>query len=315
MTDSLVVRIACAFDEAYAPHFATLATSLAMSKGHESLHVTLIIGPDLCASTVGTLTNHLSSLGIAVECVEVPKVVQQSLPLAATYPSLIWYRLLLPDLLPHCERVLYLDADTLVLQSLLPLYMRELGTDLLGAVATPTIGWEAHCHAIGLESSNGYFNSGVLLMNLELMRAENFTATALQLAHSKNNSLRFPDQDLLNMVTKGRWTKLLPKWNAVSYLWLEPQAADGMYSQLEREVAACAPAIVHFEGPHSLKPWHFRSIHPARKIYRQMRATTPWPLQELVGRTWLAGLLRQLPLRWQFRITKLKSALRSYWRR
>lgn len=304
---ALCVRIACVFDDAYAPHFATLASSLALTKGPEMLHVTLVSGPELSEATAATVVAHLEKLDIVCVRLRVPSAMLDTLPPAGTYPPLIWYRLLLPDLLPGHERVLYLDADMLALQSLLPLYLHDLGDNLLGAVAQPTIGLEAHCRALGLEPQLGYFNSGTLLMNLVRMRAEGFTASAL--ARAKNNTLRFPDQDLLNITTAGRWAKLAPKWNAVSYLWLDPLAADGMYGSLEREIALRAPALVHFEGPGSLKPWHFRSLHPLREVYRELRAQTPWPLVELEGRSWIAALLRSLPLRWQYWISQTRQRI------
>lgn len=309
------VRIACSFNDAYAPHFATLAASLAASRGAETLHVTLIVGPGLGLDTIHTLEKYLGTLNIALECVQVPDVTFQSLPPSGVYPPLIWYRLLLPDLLPDASRVIYLDTDTLVLHSLLPLFQTELGTDLIGAVASPTTGWEEHCKAVGVDPAQGYFNSGVLLMNLEQMRREGFTAQALQTAKACSDVLFFPDQDLLNRVTQGRWKKLHPQWNAISYLWLDPQGVDHAYSALEYAAATYSPAIVHFEGPISVKPWYFRCVHPLREVYRELRAQTPWPLAELEGRSLVAALLRPLPLQWQYWIARMRQRISGRLRR
>jgi UDP-glucose/galactose:(glucosyl)LPS alpha-1,2-glucosyl/galactosyltransferase len=194
----------------------------------------------------------------------------------------------------------------------LPLFQEDLGTNLIGAVASPTTGWEAHCERFGIDPKQGYFNSGVLLMNLDLMRCENFTARALQLAADKNKILQFPDQDVLNISTIGRWRKLHPKWNAISYLWLAPQVSDRAYSALEYSLAKHSPGIVHFEGPATVKPWYFRSMHPMRQLYLQFRAQTPWPLQELEGRTLKALGLRMLPLKCQHQLTRFKIMVRDF---
>jgi hypothetical protein len=53
------------------------------------------------------------------------------------------------------------------------------------------------------------------------------------------------------------------------------------------------PAILHFEGPDDVKPWHVGSTHPHRSHYlRELRATLwllPLPLaQRLAYRMWYA---------------------------
>lgn len=310
------VHIVCAFDDAYAPHFATLAASLAASRGAEVLRLTLIVGPGLGQDTIRRLEAYLTTLHLSLEYVRVPDAVVQDWPSTGSYPSLVWYRLLLPELLPEVSRVIYLDTDTLVLHSLLPLYQTELGTDLMGAVASPKTGFEDHCQRMGIDPVQGYFNSGVLLMNLEQMRREHFTRQALQAAKKAgSDTLVFPDQDLLNRVAQGRWKKLHPQWNAISYLWLDIEKVDHTYSALEYAVAAHSPVIVHFEGPVSVKPWYFRCVHPLREIYRQLRAQTPWPLRELEGRSWVAALLRPLPLQWQYGIARTRQRISGWLRR
>ncbi|MGH8540023.1 MAG: glycosyltransferase family 8 protein [Stenotrophobium sp.] len=303
------VRIACVFNDAYAPHFAALAASLSATRGPEALHITVIADSCLTSKVIDTLEHYLATLNISMDVVKVPDAAIGKLPPCAPYPPLIWYRLLLPDLLPACAKVLYLDTDTLALQSLWPLFQEDLGTNVMGAIAEPATIWEDQCKLVGIDTTEGYLNSGVLLMNLKMMRDEGFTERALEIARTKSEILKLPDQEVLNLVTKGRWKKLHPKWNAISYLWLDPQAAAGIYSKLEYSIAAHSPAIVHFEGTPAVKPWHFRSIHPLREIYRQMRVQTPWPLKELEGRSPMAAMLRLLPLRGQYLIARSKTAI------
>ena len=46
----------------------------------------------------------------------------------------MWYRIFLPELLPDVDRVLYLDADTIAVDSLAPLWEIDLDDSYLGAV-------------------------------------------------------------------------------------------------------------------------------------------------------------------------------------
>jgi lipopolysaccharide biosynthesis glycosyltransferase len=307
------VHIACAFDDAYAPHFVTLAASLAASRGSELLHISIVTGPELTDSVINRIERYLDTLDISVEFIRISDIVHESLPRTKLYPALVWYRLLLPELLPSCNKVLYLDTDTLVLQSLLPLYMQELGTNLVGAVATPMSSPEQqrHFERIGIGRKQGYINTGVLLMNLQLMREEKFGERAIKIGRDMGALLTFPDQDAINFLAMERWKMLHPKWNAMSYLWLYPRITGDSYSMLEYAVATHSPSIVHFEGPHTVKPWYFRSAHPMRMLYRQFRAETPWPLKELEGRSLTTAALRVLPLKLQYFISDCKTKVLS----
>ena len=74
-------------------------------------------------------------------------------------------RLLVDRLLPESvSRVLYLDADTLVIGSLRELWETDLEGCPLGMVAEPTAN-HARKKDLGLENMS-YFNSGVLLIDL-----------------------------------------------------------------------------------------------------------------------------------------------------
>lgn len=317
------VRIACACDDAYAPHLAALVASLAESRGPERIEVTLLAGPALADATIDELERFSVTVGIELNPVRMPEAALAkvaTLPPFGSYSPVVWYRLFLPELLPERERVLYLDTDTLALQSLEPLYSHDLDGCVLGAVASPMSQKSvAHCRLIGMGPAEDYFNSGVLLMDLVRMRESGFTEAVLSAAATAP-ALTFADQDALNLACREHWLRLHPKWNALSHLWL-PHGAVGArapaspYSDLQLEAAARSPALVHFEGPVFVKPWFFRSIHPHREIYRAMRQRTPWPLSQLEGHTRSAAMLRRLPLGWQYALSRWKFAALGWLRR
>ena len=86
-----------------------------------------------------------------------------------------WFRVLLPELLPDCDRVLYLDCDVIVLDSLDPLMRVDLSGKCIAAVTNPpiTLEWmQKHCASLSLPDTDDYFNAGVMLMDLEELRAK-----------------------------------------------------------------------------------------------------------------------------------------------
>ena len=82
-------------------------------------------------------------------------------------------RLFAPQVLPGTvKKALYLDCDTIVCQSIRPLYETGLGDALVGMVMEPTVYREMK-ESIGLGKDDPYYNSGVLLMDLDRWRGEN----------------------------------------------------------------------------------------------------------------------------------------------
>ena len=81
-------------------------------------------------------------------------------------------RLFIGTLLPKTvKRVLYLDCDTVVVQSIGNLWNLDLKGHVAGAVMEPTI-YQVVKQEISLKEQDPYFNSGVLLIDLERWRAD-----------------------------------------------------------------------------------------------------------------------------------------------
>ena len=98
-------------------------------------------------------------------------------------------RLFIGTLLPKTvKRVLYLDCDTVVVQSIGNLWNLDLKGHVAGAVMEPTI-YQVVKQEIGLKEQDPYFNSGVLLIDLERWRADGVEKRLLDFYGSKDGSL------------------------------------------------------------------------------------------------------------------------------
>lgn len=303
------VDVAVAIDDRYAPHFAACVASIAASRGSEDVRFFLLRGSGLSALVVDRLTQFVDSHGMELVEVAVPDDVARTMPTTRHWPSIIWHRLLVPTLLPDLERIIVLDADVLVLQSLVPLFEHDLAGHALGAVGTraQTANQDLdRLRRLGIDPDRPYLNTGVMLMDLEAMRADAIGLRTVAFGRDRADDLLYPEQDALNAVLGDRWMLLPQRWNALSHLWLDPTVDDAAYPVRDRDFARSSPAIVHFEGHATAKPWFYRCVHPMRFLYRDLRATTPWPLQELEGRSVAAAVLRTLPPRTQFAIAEQK---------
>ena len=165
------------------------------------------------------------------------------------------YRLLLPDLLPEYEKVMYIDCDVVVRNDLAKLYRSvELGDNYLAAVFEATLDFQEERHRkIGCDPE-AYINSGFLIMNLALLRQDNVVKQFIKA--SKADYLEFPDQDVLNIVCKNRILGLPPWYNSIRTFYL-PQYKHFFlrrYSEQDWE-AVFRHGTVHYTGA---KPWnHF----------------------------------------------------------
>lgn len=309
------IQIACASDARYLPHVATLMESLAASNPSQSLTLHLLHDDTVTPELLQQLGGAAQRLGLTFAAIRpTDDLLDRLPPSSGFYPSLIWYRILLPELLGTHNLVLYLDADTLVLQDLRAIWSTDLADALMAAVAQP----ENDKHSVsalarmGLPKGSGYFNSGVLLMDLRRMREERFCRWVTDVARAQaeqwadSRHFRLPDQDALNFVCSGRWVELHPKWNCLAMRFLSRRMEDSMDSALTVSEAVASPAILHFEGSGFAKPWNYRCVHPLRHLYLMYRKSTPWPLETLEGAHLAARILRPLPPRVQLKVSRLK---------
>jgi len=300
------LHVACASNAGYLPHVATLMESLAASNAPESLRLYLLHDASVGPALQERLLAAARRLGLELRLIcPDEEHIRRLPPTNAYYPSLIWYRILLPELLPELDRILYLDADTLVLQDLSPLWRTELGENLLGAVAQHRLMEGGEClDRPDLSTDAGYFNSGVLLMNLQAMRDKLFSAQMLKVGRELAGAVNFPDQDAYNIACAGQWQRLHPRWNAFASLFLSGGVEDYIAGDLVYAEAIAAPGILHFEGSAFAKPWYYRCVHPHRALYRAYRSRTDWPLQQLDGDSLKSRVLFRLPLGLQLGISR-----------
>jgi lipopolysaccharide biosynthesis glycosyltransferase len=188
-----------------------------------------------------------------------------------------WYRIYLPELHPDLDRILFLDSDLLVLDSLAPLWATDLDDEWLAAVTNvfqdDHLG---HPAALGIPPTQKYFNAGVLLLNLAQMRSDRCTEALRSYAVAKGEELMWRDQDALNVVLGSRRLELHPRWNLMNSITLFPRALEVFGAEAVAEARA-DPAIRHFEGPGANKPWHPDCERELRELYFEHRRHTPWP--------------------------------------
>jgi len=225
----------------------------------------------------GPLQDMVGALGGRITFYEIADERVADLPDAALFTPAMWYRILLPELLDGLDRVLHLDADTIAVDGLTALWETDLGDAPVAAVTNVLQHDHRHRPAsIGLAGPEVYFNSGVLLMNLDRMRRDDATGALRAVATSRAGELVWPDQDALNLVFGAERVALHPRWNCMNSVYAFSDS-DLMFGSAQRQEALQRPAIRHFEGPGANKPWNAGCRQPLREAYFEHRRATPWP--------------------------------------
>ncbi len=170
---------------------------------------------------------------------------------------------------PDVDRVLYLDADMVVVGDIDDLWQFDLQGKLLGAVDIPgSTRWQE----LGMPGEYGYFNSGLLLFDLEQWRRTDALARVLAKLKEYGEALNDVDQDGLNLALYRDRMPLPYKFNVVTPFYRpshDLQLSPHDIAAIHRDAR-----IVHFNG--QSRPWSYHSRHPRKKDYYTCLAMTEW---------------------------------------
>ncbi len=290
MYNSKHLHIVVASDDNYAEFVATLLVSIFSSNAECFDRITVhLLANGITEATLRRITAHIPTgkgellsydisdisnrLGI-----EVPKTIAIS----------SYARLFIQSLLPRdISRVLYLDCDTIVTDSLTELWQTDLTDYYIGGILD-TLPDTVAKTSVGLGENVPYVNAGVLLINLEQWRKDNLQRRFLQFLLSYGGHVHHHDQGLINGVCRGHIKVLHPRYNlTTNYLShnydILRQTNTPFYSKEQIGEAKSHPAIIHFTAGFLTRPWCKGSHHPFASLFRQMHAKTMWkdtPLRE-----------------------------------
>jgi lipopolysaccharide biosynthesis glycosyltransferase len=192
---------------------------------------------------------------------------RSTLQLAPHLTPATYYRLLLPDILPaSLRRAIYLDCDVIVGRDLAELWTIDLLGKPIAAVADVNFrDWSK----LGIDPNEGYFNAGVLLLDLELIRAQASFAAALAFSQEHPSALTWSDQCALNKIFAGNWQMVAKHWNYQHSAFLEDIRILGM----AKARSLAVNAVLHFNNYE--RPWLVDSRHPLRTHYTTILRAHP----------------------------------------
>ncbi len=222
--DNVPLVIAC--DNNYVPFTSVLLTSLAENSHEENNYDIILFQKDITEDNKFRLIDCLrGKQNISLRFFDVSENIKNySLRVHSYYSVEIYFRLFAPWILDQYDKVLYCDCDLVFNTDIADLYKINIGDNFLGAVRDIGMILHKNYERSGIPKSyyseflqkidiHNYFNSGVLVMNLEKFRREMPLEQIMGLIQAKK--WLFPDQDVLNVLCAEK-TYILPSgWNTL----------------------------------------------------------------------------------------------------
>jgi lipopolysaccharide biosynthesis glycosyltransferase len=266
MTNNNKITVFFASDDRYFPYLAVALKSLSDHASDEYIYDVKILSSEFSSENLEVARKMVKpNVHVDFCCIEkliAPLREALKVRLRDYYSESIYYRIFIPQLFPNLEKAVYLDSDIVLLDDVAKLYNTDLGDNILGVVTDESvICVPVFCdyvkRHIGVKDPAEYFNSGVLVMNLDAFRQAKIRKKFVHLLLKYNFNTVAPDQDYLNFLCRGRLTYLDQGWNK--------HAIPG------REIPLEQVHILHFNMFN--KPWHYDGVPYDGEFWRVAKTT------------------------------------------
>ena len=182
----------------YLEQLIVMLKSLGYSNKHQKFDI-YVMNNSLTQKDIKYLNenvmNNIKIINLKVNDKELNKA-----PITKRYPKEMYYRILASFYLPkNVDKILYLDPDLVIINKIDKLYNIKLDNYYFAA-ASHIWGILQTFNRIRLRMNNNdiYINSGVMLMNIKLLRKEQNRNDVYKFIKKNKSKLMLPDQDVIS---------------------------------------------------------------------------------------------------------------------
>ena len=253
------LNIFFAVSKAYIQHFTVALTSLLENNKELHLVIFLLIDQSDRSSFDKTIQFIKNRYQLDLQIINTNSIDFSKFRITEDFPKYTYFRLFLADLAPNdVDAALFLDADIIVAKSIRDLAEFDIKNHYIAAVSETSVDNNVlRLNKLGFPAT-GYFNAGVILINIKAWREEKLSNKFLSIADKYHENLEWVDQDILNMYFSNNWHQLDKKFNAI---------------HLNRKLPE-EPVIIHYNT--YSKPWFYVDTHPYNYLYQRYLKLTPF---------------------------------------
>lgn len=235
---------------------------------HKNENQIYLLYSNVKETELAELRNMIEERGSRFFPVRMEENLLSNVPVFRYFTKEMYYRLFAGVMFLGKDKMLYLDPDILIRGSLEELYETDIEENVLAGVADYAINHmtelSMHKEELGMEEREQYINSGVLVLNLKELRKRFRGKDIERIVKEKGDLLLYPDQDIINLLFRGRIKVLERKYNY--------NTGYGSFGKMLKYIAGGFikekqyPVIVHYMG--ASKPWHPEYYGKFGKEYR-----------------------------------------------
>lgn len=187
------------------------------------------------------------------------------------------------DIPEELGRVLYLDCDIIITQSISQLWTLDMHGKTIAALNDAFSKY--YRATIDLQPNDVMFNSGVMLIDLEKWKEKKIEERLLQFICKKNGNIQQGDQGALNHVLSHDTYCFHPKFNSVTIYYdftykemlVYRKPTKGFYREEEVREAVEKPVLIHFTTSFlSKRPWVEGCNHKYCSLWLKYKIMSPW---------------------------------------
>ena len=197
-------------------------------------------------------------------------------PFKGSYAT--YCKLFAPSYLDLWEgRLLYIDCDTIIEDSIVPLWELEMGESV--AACRLELISDEYKRLIHMPVEQLYYNAGVILFDLNNWRKYHCEQSLLDVLRKDRVRYFTADQDILNLVLGEKMMPLALRYNfPTTMLMFSPEEIYRIYDLHENRFytieqmkkALDEPGIHHMGLYFGLRPWNGGEDHPQRAVYEKI---------------------------------------------
>lgn len=259
------INILVTVDENYIPCLNVMLSSLIHSNPGQYFSVYLLHSS--VQETALSETRRILGCHGDLTAIQVDDRMLDDAPTTSRYPKEIYYRIFAARYLPETvDRILYLDPDIIVNGSVADVYETPMeGYYFAAATHVRSFIRKFNELRLDMDEESPYINSGVMLMNLSLLRKEQNYADVFTFIGKYKKQLMLPDQDIISSLYGTRIHTLDAfRYNMTERLFMQHAPFD---KDLNLKWVRDHSVIIHYCGRN--KPWKDNYIGQLDIFYHQ----------------------------------------------
>lgn len=250
MNNKNIVPIFFSVDDNYIPFLTIALKSLKNNSSKDNFYDIHILNTGISEENKALVNLICGADNISVEFNDITdrlSLISQKLHTRDYYSKSTYYRLFIPNMFPQYDKALYLDADIAILGDIANLYNIDIKNNYVGAIPDESVSivpeFSKYVKDFLGVTYDKYFNAGILVMNLKVLRDEKFEDQFLYLLQKVKFNVA-QDQDYLNVICKNKTHYIDSSWNKMPFKCNNTPA-----EKLN---------LIHYNL--SFKPWHYDGI-------------------------------------------------------